>query len=118
MMKPAAVKVMLQLLLATQLLPLGQHWRARAARAASPDSVTLAVAPVAAEAWLRLVLATPLAVKVSSVLARAPPLVARVTSLPVSVLALLVQGLLLSAQAVTLTLLARQLSPVVGRLIS
>ena len=46
--KPAVLKVVLQLLAALQLLPLGQHLRALVAVVCSPDSVTDTAAPLLA----------------------------------------------------------------------
>ena len=55
-----------------------------------------------------MVLATPLASRLSVVAARLPALVARVTVLPDRPAMALVQGLLLLLQAVTVTVLGRQ----------
>jgi hypothetical protein len=46
--KPAVLKVVLQLLAALQLLPLGQHWAALAAVVCALASVTAAVVPLLA----------------------------------------------------------------------
>ena len=48
MMNPAVLKVVLQLLAATQATPSGQHWRALLATVCSPDSVTVTAAPLLA----------------------------------------------------------------------
>ena len=106
--KPAVLKVVLQLLAAAQPLPLGQHWRALAAVVCSAESVTVTAVPLAAAGWLRVVLATPLALKLSVVAPSVPALAASIAVWPASDVAALVQGLELLLQAVTVTLLGRQ----------
>jgi hypothetical protein len=82
MMKPAVLKVVVQLLPLAQATPSGQHWRALAPGMDSFDSVTLTGAPCVAAPWLSVVLATPVASKLIVVAARLPALAASVAVLP------------------------------------
>ena len=113
-MKPALLKVLAQLLATAQLLPLGQHWRALVAAVDSPDSVTETAGLLGAAGKLSVVVATPLALKVTLVAPKLAPLVAKVAVAPLTVVAALVQGLELLAQAVTVTVVGRQVRLLVG----
>ena len=75
----------------------------------------MATAPSTAAGWLRVVVAMPRALKPSVVAPRVPALVASVAVWPLASRYGLVQGLLPSAQAVTVTVVGRQLMPVAGR---
>ena len=81
-MKPAVLKVVLQLSAALQFAPSGQHWRALAATVCSPDRVTVTIAPSAAVGAVKLVVATPLASKVIVVASSVAPLVLSVAVWP------------------------------------
>jgi hypothetical protein len=113
-MKPAVEKVMLQLLAAAQPTPSGQHWRLLAAAVVSPESVTVDELPLPAAGQLSVVLATPPALKVTLVDPSVPPAAASVAVCPLTAADGLVHGLLASAQAVTVTLLARQARLLLG----
>ena len=107
-MNPTVLKVVLQLLAALQLAPLGQHLRALVAGACSFDSVTVTAVPLEAAGWLRVVVATPFEPKLTLVAPRLPAEAASVAVPPVIPATVLVQGLELFAQAVTVTVLGRQ----------
>ena len=64
--------------------------------------------------WLSVVLATPAALKLRLVAASAPALVLSVRVAPLTPVAKRVHGLLLSAQALTVTVLARQARLLLG----
>ena len=113
-MKPAVLKVVLQLLAALQPVPLGQHWRALLAGVCSFDRVTLTLLPLVAAGWLNVVVATPLALKLTLVAPNVPAEVARLEVWPFTVVAAFVHGLELSAQAVTVTVLDRHARLAVG----
>ena len=115
MMKPAVLKVLLQLLAALQATPSGQHWRGWLAGVCSADSDTATSAPSVAVGWLSVALARPLASKVMSVGAStAPPLADKVAVCPSSEVLRLLQGRELSAQADTVTVLPRQATLLLG----
>ena len=82
--KPAVLKVVLQLLPAEHLAPLGQHWRGLVAAVLSPDSVTVTGVPSAAAAWVSVVVATPLLSNLTVVLDSAPALVDNVAVSPLA----------------------------------
>jgi hypothetical protein len=108
MTKPAVLNVVLQLLAALQLAPSGQQRRAEVASELSPDSVTVAVLPLAAAPCASVVVALPLASKVTVPEPSVPAVVASVAVWPLAFVTGLVQGLELSAQAVTFTVEAWQ----------
>ena len=114
MINPAVAKLMAQLLAAEQAVPFGQHLRGLAATIDSPDSVTVDTAPLVAAGQVSVVLATPLALNVRAVEASVPDEAASVAVAPDTTVAALVQGLLASAQAVTVAVLEVQLTPLDG----
>ena len=114
-MNPAALKVVEQLSAATQFIPSGQHCRGLNAVVDSPESVIVARVPSAAAGKLRVVLATPEALKVTVVAASVPALAARLAVCPLTAVTGEEHGLLLSAQAVTVTGVDMQVILIVGR---
>jgi hypothetical protein len=74
----------------------------------SPDSVTVAVLPLAAAPWASVVVALPVASKVRVPEPSVPAVVASVTVWPLTLVTGLVHGLELSAQAVTFSVDAWQ----------
>jgi hypothetical protein len=107
-MKPAVAKLVVQLFAAAQATPSGQHWRGCAAAVCSPDSVTVTFAPSAALGWRSVVVAVPLASKTSVVASSAPALAASVAVWPARLVLGFVHGLVLSAQALTVTAVPAQ----------
>jgi hypothetical protein len=69
--------------------------------------MTVATLPSAAAGWLNVVVATPVASKITLVCASDPALVLRVAVVPLTAEKALVQGLLASAQAVIVTVVGR-----------
>jgi hypothetical protein len=106
-MKPALLKVVEQLLLMLQLLPLGQHWLPLPAANEVPVRVTFTAVPLAAAGWLRVVLTMPVASKVNDAAARLPALLLSVAVAPAAPVKALVQGLEASEQAVNVKVLVR-----------
>ena len=112
--KPAVLKVVLQLFVTVQLPPSGQHLLGLEAGVCSPAKLTATVLPFAAAELLSVVVAIPLAPKVTVVLPSTPALAARLAVIPFIAMDALVHGLLASAQAVTVTGVARQLRLLLG----
>jgi len=115
-MNPAVLLVAEQLSVTTQLPP-WQHFRAFASGDVgvdSPDSVTVTVAPSAAAEQSSVVVATPAPLKLTLAVPSVQMLAARLAVCPASVVMGFVQGLVLSAQAVTVTVAARHATLPVG----